>query len=164
MRKKYIAIFLAMLVLPLIGMHAQENAFSILSFDIGYGMAYWMNPDATPTTAITGATNFGVNVRVANPLIIGVGYENFGAGNSSMLNIKYDIIRMIRAMLSFGVGNVHTFGTNELLTGLGFEVVPFRRQVSSLFTEFKMITQYTFAPRIIEEGHLKFGLALSVGF
>jgi len=169
MKKKHIAIFLAMLILPLISMHAQEGAFTILSFDIGYGMAYRI--DSPNANAITGATNFGINMRVASPLIIGVGYEGYGVGNIGMLNIKYDITRMIRAMLSFGVGNVHTTANTQLFSGLGFEVVPFRRQVSGLFTEFKLITQYTFPPVKtaadeggIDQGHLKLGLAVSVGF
>jgi len=163
-----------MFVLPLANVSAQQDSFSFLSFDIGYGMNFNMASDN-----IGSLQSFGINFRVADPIIIGGVFRRTSDGTaaaaqhtSTMLRVKYDMMPMLRGVLSFGQHTIGT-GASQLYTGLGFEAVPFRRQVGGLVTEFKMVTEYLFRPNSglpagqqggMENGSLIFGLVLGIGF
>jgi len=164
-----------MFILPLATVSAQQDSFSFMSFDIGYGMNFNMASDN-----VGSLQSFGINFRVADPIIIGGVFRRTSDGTaavagqhtSTMLRVMYDIMPMLRGVLSFGQHSIGT-GTGVLYTGLGFEAVPFRRQVGGLVTEFKMVTEYLFRPDTslpaaqqggIENGTLIFGLVLGIGF
>jgi hypothetical protein len=148
-KKLFFVFFIAILMLPVANLTAQEG-FPLLSFDIGQ----------SPRIAVTGgsalATDsvFGLNVRVAGPMI--VSFTNYGA--TQFVKVKFDINQQLRAVLGYtGTATVAT-------AGLGFEIVPFRRVVNGLFTEFKLSPFYSFASTAVASGDLRFPLALSIGF
>jgi len=155
--KNKIFILIAVAALSPAVLSAQE-AFNFMSFDIGSRIQV----DTNDSNAVSPLNTFGINFRVASPLIVGATYN--GAGNQTMFTIKYDVMPLVRA--AFGFGSVTVLASQQMVTALGFEAIPFRRQVSGLFTEFKVITMYEFLPAItgIEKGTIQFGLALGVGF
>ena len=158
MRKKIVLLVAAAALLMPLAVSAQEG-FSFMSFDIGGGVAIDMNA-ASGDDMLMGLNSFGINFRLANPLILGVSWNNVGASGNylTMFNIKYDMTSFARATLGFG-----TRGT--FYTGLGLEVVPFRRQAGGLFSELKLALGYYFDPTGgIQDGLLFLGLALGVGF
>jgi len=150
--KKSIIILIAILVIPMTGLVAQEGAFTFLSFDIGQGSSIVVDTGAYNTDAM-----FGINFRVAGPMT--VGFTNYSANvlgaAVSMLKVKFDMGPQIRAVLGYGTGT---------RTVLGFEFVPFRRGVGGLFTEFKLAPEYVFTPTTVSTGRLVFPLLLGIGF
>lgn len=158
-----------MFILPLAAISAQEDSFSLMSFDIGFGMSYNM----VGSGDVGSLQTFGINFRVADPLIIGGVFRRVTVGatehSSNMLRVKYDLMPMVRAMLSFGNHSI-AGGAAAAYTGLGFEIVPFRRQIGGLVTEFKMVTEYLFRPNPtalqggLENGQLVFGIGVGIGF
>jgi len=166
MRKKLILLSMIAMLLP-VAVSAQQG-FSFMSFELGGGMGVRMGD----TIHAGGLNTFGINFRLADPLIIGVSFNNgilapgtgTPLGNLTMFNIKYDVMPLVRATMGFGSAGT---GSTAFHTGLGFEVIPFRREVGGLFTEFKLAPRYYFVPATangISNGVLLLGLALSVGF
>ncbi|MCL2374772.1 MAG: hypothetical protein FWC65_05985 [Treponema sp.] len=162
MKKLFFALLVAVLLLPVAGLAAQEEeGFSFMSFNMGLGPAFFMD-----NSDLEVASTFGVDFRVAGPLIIGFAHHNVDTigGSANLLRVKYDVLPQARAVLSFGHGDLIA-GSAAPLTGLGFEFIPFRRQVGGLFTEFKLATDYVFEPELgMGDGVILFGLLLSVGF
>ena len=151
MKKRFLILALAVLI-PLAGLAAQENAFNFLSFNIGYG--YNINTDGSGTPA--SVSTFGANFRVAGPMI--VGFE-MATPTLNLLKVKFDVIPALRAVIGYtGTDNRGLFG---------FEVVPFKREVSGLFTEFKMMVDYITHDNFAFTGtnsNLRMQMALGVGF
>ncbi|MCL2442421.1 MAG: hypothetical protein FWD13_03030 [Treponema sp.] len=145
MRIKLFVFLIAVLILPMTGLAAQEGSYSFLSFDIGQSFNMNVSDGSLGSSSI-----FGINVRIADPLTIGV--TTYGA--ASFFNIKYDIIPALRAVLGYGGGQ----------TALGFEIIPFRRQFSGLSTEFKLAPVYTFTGTGIGSGNIRACLLLGIGF
>jgi|GEM_PF-3374334 len=158
MRKKIALLVAAVVLLMPLAVSAQEG-FTFMSFDIGGGVAIDMNA-ASGDDMLLGLNSFGINFRLAAPLILGVSWNNYGGDGDflTMFNIRYDITSFARATLGFGMGD--TF-----YTGLGVEAVPFRRHAGGLFSELKLALGYYFNPTGgIQDGLLFLGLALGVGF
>jgi len=149
MKKRFLIIFIAFLVIPIAGLAAQEGAFTLMSFDIGYGPAM-----STSGGSLQTINTFGINVRVAGPMCVGF-VSNTGGLTYSSLKIKFDVRPQVRAVFGYGAGN---------RVGLGFEIIPFRRQASGLFTEFKIAPEYTFTDTTVTSGTLIFPLTLGIGF
>jgi hypothetical protein len=160
MGKRFIVLLSAILFMaPLTNLTAQQ-AYTLMSFDVGYGMAFNMGANSDIRTL----QNFGINFRVVDPLTIGMAYKTVGTERIGMLKMKYDIIPLVRGMVGFGSTIT---GAPTMTTGLGFEIVPFRRQVGGLFTEFKLVPEYVFRPAVtgnMAGGDLMFGLVLGIGF
>lgn len=157
MKNKYLIIFLAMLILPLSGLAAQEGSYTFMSFDIGYGVSTPVN-----NFGVNSLTCFGINFRLAGPMSVGAAYFNAAGSNFGGLKVKFDATSLVRATLTFG--GTGAAGVGNLRTGLGFELVPFKRQVSSLFSEFKLSTDYIFAPNAVDAGSIYLSLMLGIGF
>ncbi|MCL2293602.1 MAG: hypothetical protein FWC36_01870 [Spirochaetes bacterium] len=152
MKKKLIILFFAAL-LPLSSLAAQQQgAFTLLSFDIGQGIiAYDFSAEENLRH-----TFFALNVRVADPLIISIATKKFdGADSGFGLKLKYDVLPFVRAVIGYG-WDAHSL--------IGFEAVPFRRQVGGVFTEFKLVTNYMFPQESVGDGKFLLGLALGIGF
>ena len=156
--KKTFIILAVLIILPLASIAAQDT-FTLVSFDIGYGPSVTL----VGSQDFTIAQSFGLNVRVTGPLTVGVLYRTnnyyltggtpaWQTGN--MLRLKFDLTPVVR----FGFG----YGTNNHIA-LGLEIVPFRRQLSGLFTEFKLVTDYVFTSSSLEEGALIFALTFGIG-
>jgi hypothetical protein len=148
MKKKIVVLLLALMILPLMGLAAQDaSSFTILSFDIGYAPGYDLDADETLTDSY-----FALNVRVADPL--SVGFAIIGTTPTTLLKVKYDILPKARAVVSFGNG----------IVGLGFEAVPFIRKTSGLSTEFKLVLDYLWEPKSgLDAGKLYLGLDVGIG-
>ena len=156
--KKAIA-FLLVLLIPVGFAAAQENSgFGIFSFDIGVAPLYRLSDNENDNV-----TTFGLNLRVAEPLVVGFGLYD---GGLTLLNLKYEVLSSARILVSLGgvsgATSVLSGGTGAV-GGLGFEYAPFRRKISGLATEFKMGVQYLFLTNSIDEGSLLFTLGFSVG-
>jgi hypothetical protein len=83
-----------------------------------------------------------------------VGFERSTAA-LNMLKVKFDVMPALRASVGYG-------GTQALF---GFEVVPFRREVAGLFTEFKLLTDFLTAANFgYTTGTMRFQLAVGIGF
>jgi len=149
MKKRFYIFMLAILILPAAALTAQENAFSFLSFNIGFG--YELPVDGSTYSSVN---SFGVDFRIAGPLIIG--FERADGG--VLLNFfkaKFDVMPEVRAVIGYG--------DNRAL--FGFEVIPFRREVSGLFTEFKLLADYFTGPNFaFDSGIFRLQLAVGIGF
>ncbi|MDR2516953.1 MAG: hypothetical protein LBC88_06175, partial [Spirochaetaceae bacterium] len=133
--------------------------FSIFSFDIGANPVYRLSDDSYQT-----ATSFGLNLKVADPLV--VGFTIFDSGSTTLLNLKYEVLNKARVVLSLGnasSGGVLLGSGSGTVGGLGFEYAPFSRSISGLATEFKMGAQYLFPASAIDQGSFLFILGFSVG-
>jgi len=164
MRKKIVLLVAVVALLTPLAVSAQQG-FSFMSFDIGGGVAIDINADDNDEMLL-GLNSFGINFRLADPLILGVSWNNFSGAPGTgltLFNIKYDITHLVRATLGFGMAG--GFLSGDIYTGLGLELVPFRRQAGGLFSELKLALGYYFDPAGgLQEGLLFLGLALSVGF
>jgi len=162
MRKRIILLVAVAALLTPLTVSAQEG-FSFMSFSIGGGVAIDVEAEDSDDMLL-GLTSFGINFRLADPLILGVSWNNFseGVGSLTLFNVKYDITHLARATLGFGIGSGAIDGFH---TGLGLEIVPFRRQAGGLFSELKLALGYYFNPDGgIQNGLLFLGLALGIGF
>jgi hypothetical protein len=162
--KKKIAVVLAILILPVAGLVAQESgSYSILSFDIGYAPLYDFGASGSDPAYQTPAA-FGLNIRITDQLSAGFfTYQtgSSGSGGTSLLKIKYDIIPQARASLSFGYDSA---ASGSEVIGLGVEGIPFQRKTGSLATDFKLGIDYLWTPSAdIGDGKLVFTLAVGVG-
>ena len=159
MKRTILPLFLAMLLLPAANLAAGEG-FSFLSFNLGQGFGLYLDGASDD---IVSSSTFGIDFRVAGPLIVGFSRHSFhrrswGTIPGSMLNIKFDVDSMLRPVLSFG----EAWG---MVTGLGFEIIPFRREVGGLVTEFKLAPQYFIWPEDgIGDGLFSVSLMLGIGF
>jgi len=150
MKKRFMFLIAAIIMLPAAGLAAQEGSFSFLSFDIGYGPAISFN--GGPMGNIQ---TFGLNIRIAGPLTIGTVF-NQSAVTDSMLKIKYEVISLVRIAIGYGQNN---------RVGIGLEIIPFKRSVSGLYTEFKISPEYTWVSTgNINAGNFVIPIAMSVGF
>ena len=156
MKKKSTLILLlaVFILLPAFNASAQQQSFSIFSFDLGFAPHYNFGNGTFRTDP-----SFALNVRVANPLTVSFGITGAAAANdTTLLRVKYDVLNQIRVLLAIG-----SRGAN-MVTGLGFEYIPFARAQNSFATEFKLGIEYLFRPQIgIDSGDLFFGLILGLG-
>jgi len=151
---KKIIILLLVLSLPVAFLSAQAaNNYTIMSFDIGYGMGVDVdNGDVDPYA------HFGINFRVAAPFSIGAMYSNLAGDDLAMLKLKYDAVDAARVVIGFG-----TDGTGPIAS-IGMEIVPLKRMVSGIATELKLATEYVFDIADIADGRFVIGLMVGVGF
>ncbi|MDR2542432.1 MAG: hypothetical protein LBC80_03160 [Treponema sp.] len=157
MKKLFFVFFIAILMLPVANLTAQEG-FTLLSFDIGQAPSFLVDGSNT----LSSHAVFGLNVRVAGPMIIG--FTNYD-GFARFVKGKFDINGQLRAVIGYGTGNIAgTPPPSPNYSGLGFEIIPFRRAISGLYTEFKLSPFYAFVNDGVAKGRLLLPLALSVGF
>jgi len=159
MKKKFFAVLIAILVLPATALTAQQaQGFSFMSFNFGYGAIIEVDdPD------LDVMSSFGVNFRVAGPMIVGVSVHSLGSYSSGLLRVMFDVTPNVRPVLSFG--QLDDGAGTSAVTGLGFQIIPFRQTVGGLTTEFKLVTEYLFSPSVgIDEGRFHFGLMIGIGF
>jgi hypothetical protein len=166
MKKKILALLVALMFLPLAGLAAQDtgNSYSILSFDIGYAPLFDFGNGVGANNYRTPAT-FGFNIRVADAFSVGfVTYQQGTVINMSLLKLRYDIIPQARVAFSYGYDSAGTAGN---VVGFGFEGIPFQRKTGSLATEFKLGIDYLWVPSVaakdISHGKLVFTLGVGVG-
>ncbi|GHU20580.1 hypothetical protein FACS1894163_13610 [Spirochaetia bacterium] len=169
MKTKISALLLGLLLVPLAGLAAQDNSFSILSFDIGYAPTYILGDVAPGSDKYVNVATFSLNVKVTDPIIVGFGTYTLGGGVLTTFNLKYQVVDKVRLGLSIGGMD------GEAVSGVGLEFVPFSRKVqNTVATEFKLTAQYLFFPDTsgtgfgtsagIDKGALFFGLAVGLGF
>ena len=155
--KKKIIVLAAIFILPLAALAAQQQAFTLLSFDMGSSFTYAVGDEGDDE--LGSYSSFGINLRVTGPLSVGFVYRNGAdpAMAGSLFRMKYDVTDLVR--LSLGFGNDGT----DVVTAMGLELIPFRRAVGGLFTEFKMLFDYDMPVDNPDSGHLSFGMAVSIG-
>ena len=161
MKRVILPFLLALLLLPAANVAAQEG-FTFMSFNLGHGFGIFLD-DTSASDDIESITTFGIDFRIADPLIVGFSRHTVSEGavdfNVNLLNIKFDVMPMVRPVISIGQGD------GEPMTGLGFEIIPFRRSVGDLFTELKLVPHYLFWPADgIGDGIFTISLMLGIGF
>jgi hypothetical protein len=130
------------------------QGFQILSFDIGYAPSWEIGGNGP----YKNYAFFGLNVRLADRMIVGFQEIADSAPTYHLLSFKYQVLQMLRATLAVG-----SDGSDPYI-GFGFEAVPFSRNAGgSVATEFKLAFQYLANPVEMENGTLLFALAFGVG-
>jgi hypothetical protein len=163
MKKQFLmAAVVVFLALPA-AVHAQESGtFQLISFDIGYA----------PTWEFQGSNSvflpsFALNIRVADGFTTGFQSYTIASGAVSLLNMKYDFIpSKVRGVLAIGADELFfgSGGTSVTVAGLGFEYIPFTKNVAgSVTTEFKIGLQYLFDTTDVTKGVILFNLAFGIG-
>jgi hypothetical protein len=162
MKKQFLmAAVVVFLALPA-AVHAQESGtFQLISFDIGYA----------PTWEFQGSNSvylpsFALNIRVADGFTTGFQSYTIAGDAVSLLNMKYDFIpSKVRGVLAIGSDDIFFgSGTSTTVAGLGFEYIPFTKNVAgSVTTEFKIGLQYLFDTADVTQGVILFNLAFGIG-
>jgi hypothetical protein len=157
MKRKTLLLAVALAILPVVGVAAQE----ILSFDIGYSSFYQVGGSQD---SLVFQPNFSFNVALTENLTASF-KATTGTGSAAsptffFLVLRYQVFDNLRVIAQ--VGSIDT-GTSEAAVGLGFDYTPFSRKIESLVTAFRVNVEYLATTSALNEGYLNFGLAVSVG-
>jgi hypothetical protein len=160
MSKRFLVLFLGLLAAPLALVAQTAGSFQLVSFDIGYAPG-WKFEDSSAVSP----QMFTLNVRVSDNFTVGFQTYSDGSNALPLFNMKYDFLPgKARGTLAFGAdGGVFLTASNPV-AALGFEYIPFTRNVAgSVTTEFKIGVQYLFETEDVSKGAAVFGIAFGIG-
>jgi hypothetical protein len=161
MKKQLLAaaavIFLA---LPAAVNAQQTGTFQLISFDMGYAPGWQIEQNDSVFPQL-----FALNIRVADGFTAGFQSYSEEGNTANLFNMKYDFIPgKVRGILAVGSDKSLFFSPATTIAGLGFEYVPFSRNVAgSVTTEFKIGVQYLFAKDDVANGTVAFNIAFGIG-
>jgi hypothetical protein len=149
----------------------QTGTFQLISLDIGYAPAWQFETNDNVFPQL-----FALNIRVADGFTAGFqSYSEGSAKTANLFNMKYDLIPgKVRGIVAIGLDKQLFFpdpddsppddSQTETVAGLGFEYVPFARNVAgSVTTEFKIGVHYLFTTDNVASGAVVFNVAFSIG-
>jgi hypothetical protein len=162
MNKRFLVLFLGLIVFPFVLSAQTVDSFQLLSFDIGYAPGWVFDAGEVKNPAA-----FALNVRMADNFTVGFQSYSEGSGVLALLNMKYEFLPgKARGMLAFGkepAASVYV-ANNAFVGALGFEYIPFMRNVAgSVTTEFKIGAQYLFEMSDVSKGAAIFGIMFGIG-
>jgi hypothetical protein len=123
MMRKCIVLFAILLLLPIIGLSAQQTgSYTIFQTEVGMSMQ--------PVTGAAPSGYLGLNYRFSPGFSVGVISFNSYALIAGYVALKYDVIPQLRF-----VGGIGWDGDALL----GFELIPIRQALGSGTLEFKLL-------------------------
>jgi hypothetical protein len=162
MKKQFFAVAAVIFLTLPAAMNAQQTGtFQLISLDIGYapGWSFKVSDTAFPQS-------FALNIKVADGFTTGFQSYIDGAAKANLLNMKYDFLPgKVRGIVAIGKAeSLFDLGSDAIVAGLGFEYIPFTRNIAgSVTTEFKIGVQYLFATEDVTTGAVAFNIAFGIG-